>query len=96
MYHKSRAATSVIRPIQRAGWNLRCGQIATIARSPYPKSKRRRLSLSDLAAGVIVEHFRYSTAFHIGRGARQILVALVDFVLGVAETADRETVSPLN
>lgn len=67
-------------------YNLAQGAIATV--------QGIGASLSGLAAGVIVDHFGYSAAFlTLGAAA---LVALVVFALGMPETADQETVLPLN
>ena len=48
-------------------------------------------SLSGLAAGVIVDHFGYSSAFLALAAAAA--AALTVFALGMPETADRATVS---
>jgi len=60
-------------------YNLAQGAIATV--------QGIGASLSGLAAGVIVDHFGYSTAFLALAAAA--LVALIVFALGMPETADR-------
>ena len=62
-------------------YNLAQGAIATV--------QGIGASLSGLAAGVIVDHFGYSSAFLAAGGAA--LVALIVFALRMPETAERDT-----
>jgi hypothetical protein len=70
----------------RGCYNLAQGAIATV--------HGIGASLSGLAAGVIVDHFGYSSAFLALAAAA--VAALTVFALGMPETADRATVSLLS